>query len=99
MLNDTEPQKVAAIAAYDPILSNTRMPLRTMLYPLGFPLEITTNSPEVIAAADESWQYFSRAFSHCPVQLRVGVRGVGNGLPLPTPTHRGWLHLLLTAAD
>ena len=37
----------------DPVLSAFELPLRRTFYPLGFPLELQTNSAEVIAAASE----------------------------------------------
>jgi len=84
---------------HDPLLCNMRMPLHTVLYPLGFPLEITTNSPAVIAAARESWGHFPEAFAERPVHLRVGVVGSGNGASLPAPTHRAWLNLMAIVTD
>jgi len=97
--NYLSPLKMEATAPYDPVLSNMPMELREVLYPLGFPLEITTNSPEVVAAARESWGCFPKAFAKAPLRFRVGVMGEGGGAALPVPRHRAWLHLITTVAD
>ena len=81
------------------MLCNMKMPLHAVLYPLGFPLEITTNSPEVVAAARESWGHFPKAFSEPALHLRVGVMGTGNRAGLSAPTHRTWHNLLIGVAD
>ena len=51
----TENHDCCSDDANDPYLSRTAMPLRGIYYPLGFPLELTTNSKDVMAAAEESW--------------------------------------------
>lgn len=88
-----------AAAASDPLLCNTELPLCGTYYPRGFALEVTTNSAEVLAAAQESWGCFPRTFSEPPLQLRVGVMGTGGGVCPPLPTCRSWQNLLLTIAD
>ena len=90
---------VAAAAQYDPVLCDMRMPLHAVFYPLGFTLEICTNSPEVVAAAGESWGHFQSAFAEPPLQLRVGVMGAGNKAHMTVPTYRAWLNLMIAAAD
>jgi len=57
----------------DPVLSNASLPLRALHFPLGFPLEIATNSPAVLAAAQQSWGSFRPMFSCPPLTLRIGV--------------------------
>jgi hypothetical protein len=57
----------------DPLLYDFEMPLQATYYPFGFSLEITTNSPEVLAAAEESWGHFRKSFSEPPLQIRIGV--------------------------
>ena len=37
--------------ACDPLLSNVHLPLRRIYYPLGFAIEVITNSDEVFSAA------------------------------------------------
>ena len=56
------------------MLSNFELGLRRMYYPLGFPLEVQTNSLEVLAAAAENWGLFSQRFDIPPMRLALGVR-------------------------
>lgn len=53
--------------------SMTKLPLRALYFPLGFPLEIQTNSPAVLAAARQSWGLFQSRFSYPPLTLRLEV--------------------------
>ena len=39
----------------DPLLRGIDLPLYGAYYPLGYRAEITTNSPDVLEAARESW--------------------------------------------
>lgn len=88
-----------ASTSVDPLLCDVELPLRGVYYPRGFPVEITTNSPEVLAGAQESWGLFQHAFSESPLQFRVGVIGTGNGVCPPIPTCRAWRNLFLNLAD
>jgi hypothetical protein len=40
--------------ACDPLLSDVQLPLRRIYYPLGFAIEVITNSDEVFSAAASS---------------------------------------------
>jgi hypothetical protein len=85
---------------HDPVLSDFRLPLRAVYYPLGFAVEIATNSGEVLAAAEESWGRFQKAFSEPPVRLEIGVTAEDSQECLPPPPScwaRG--HLLTNIAD
>ena len=84
--------KAVEASEFDPVRSMTELPLRALFFPLGFPLEIHTNSPAVLAAAEQSWGLFQPKFSYPPLTLRLGVgenasRLVrctsGAGLPFP----------------
>jgi hypothetical protein len=98
---DTESLDASAIlplTAQDPVLCDVELPLCQIYYPRGFAVEITTNAPEVLEAAQESWGQFSKAFSEPALQFRVGVAGAGGFCP-PVPACRAWRNLLLTVAD
>jgi hypothetical protein len=84
--------------AMDPVLSDIELPLRGVFHPRGYTLEITTNSPDVIAGAQESWGQYRREFPETAIQFRVGVLGAGNGVP-PMPTCRAWRHMMVSVAD
>src|SRR5579863_4055454 len=96
---ETATPEFSAAAPYDPVLCDMKMPLHSVYYPLGFKLEIHTNSPEVISAAGDSWGHFQSTFAEPPMQLRVGVMGTGNKAHLTAPRYRAWLNLLIAASD
>lgn len=83
----------------DPLFYDLELPLRAVYHPLGFSVEIATNSELVLAAAQESWRHFRRVFAEPPIQLRVAVlKGGPRKCPLP-PTVRGQRNLLVRVAD
>jgi len=84
---------------FDPLLYTFEMPLRAVFYPVGFPLEIATNSKEILAAAQESWECFGKVFSHPPLQLRIGVLEGGPAECPPNPVHRQQCNLRACVAD
>jgi hypothetical protein len=84
---------------HDPILCDFELPLRAVYCPLGFALEVLTNSRAVLAAAQESWGMLRRHFDCPPVRLCVGVlEGNLTEIP-PAPVVRGRRHLMTLTAD
>jgi hypothetical protein len=81
------------------VLSYFRLPLRGAYYPLGFALEIATNSSEVLAAAEESWGGFHQKFSELPLRLEIGVMADGSRDCPPPPGCRSRGNLLTIVAD
>ena len=74
---------LTAQAAPDPVLSDFSLPLRRTFYPLGFPLELETNSEDVVQAASEGWGAFTPAYTGSPVRMRLGVmEGDSGAVPL-----------------
>lgn len=59
----------------DPLGYREALPLEVRLFPLGFPLTLKTNSPEVVAAGREGMGEFEAAFDTAPIELRVAVEG------------------------
>jgi hypothetical protein len=87
------------IVKEDPLLYDVDLPFRGLYHPLGFSVEIVTNSRSVLEAAQESWGHFRKVFFEPPVQLRIGVlEGDSKECP-PVPTCRAWQHLLSNIAD
>jgi hypothetical protein len=82
----------------DPLAERVSLPIRRTFCPLGFPLEIATNSAEVIEAARESWGSFPREFARTPIRIRVVVEDGGSD-PAPEPTYRSQHELLLIVSD
>jgi len=88
-----------AVTAADPVLRDFRLPLRGTYYPLGFALEIATNSGEVLVAAEESWGGFQKKFSELPLRLEIGVMADGSRDCPPPPVCRSRGNLLTIIAD
>jgi len=84
---------------FDALLYEFEMPLRAMHYPVGFPLEVVTNSEEILAAAKESWGYFEMAFARQPLEIRIGVLEGGSAECPPEPVHRQQRNLRACVAD
>jgi hypothetical protein len=83
----------------DPVSSRTPLPLQETFYPLGFPVEIATNSKEVLHAAAESWAAFGKMFDTQPIQVRIAVtKGRFRECP-PVPVCRLHQNLFSYIAD
>jgi hypothetical protein len=85
--------------ADDPLLSDQELPFHGVFYPLGFALEITTNSDQVMEAAQESWGHFREAMAEPPVHLRVVVVEGGQKECPPDPKLRAQQNLVVRVAD
>lgn len=77
----------------DPLGYGAPLPLEARYYPAGFPLTIRTNSPDILAAAAQSWDEFQPLFQAPPIELRVLVEGESSA-PLESPVFRAQGHLL-----
>jgi HPr Serine kinase C-terminal domain len=83
----------------DPLLYDFELPLRATFYFLGFPIEIITNSSEVLSGAEESWGMFRKVYSEPSIQIRIGVLpGITEECP-PRPICRGQRNLITLVAD
>lgn len=83
----------------DPLLSNVNLPLRALFHPLGFSLEIVTNSQAVMAAAQASWGHFQKRFSVPALKIHIGVLQGGTADCPPAPVCRTQGDLLSMIAD
>ncbi len=83
----------------DPMLIRAELPLSACFYPLGFPLQIETDSPAVLRAAEESWRLFLRIFDVAPLRLRLGVEKAGGEPPPAAPSYRAQRNLIAIVAD
>jgi energy-coupling factor transporter ATP-binding protein EcfA2 len=75
------------------------LPLRGTFLPLGYSIEIMTNSPAVLAAATESFGHMRSSRDDTRLQIRVGVSGRGSSACPPEPTRREFDHLYSLVAD
>jgi hypothetical protein len=82
----------------DSLSERAALPISQTLYPLGFPLEITTNSAEVVAAAAESWGSYPGEFEREPIRIRAIVEPRGEADPLP-PVYRSQHGLVAIVSD
>jgi hypothetical protein len=90
---ETGPVERDALDA-DPLLCKMQLPLRAIFYPLGFAVEISTNSQAVLDAARESWRNLSQR--HSSPMLRIGI-AITPGEPAdcpPSPVVRAHRQLL-----
>ena len=84
---------------FDPLRQGVRLPLEAVFYPLGFALELATNSPDVMAAAEENWSGFAPAFEHPPIRLRIAVDEDNPGPCPESLIFRAQRHLLTMISD
>lgn len=74
-------------------------PLRRQFYPLGFPVEIRTNSVEVLQMAEEVWGKFEKLYDTDPIRVDVHVAEYDLAECPPEPSYRLMWPLMLTVAD
>ena len=85
----------------DQPLLNVAMPYQAVFYPLGFPVEVRTNSANVLEAASQSWSKFGHRFDAVPIRIQLGVTADAkdsSSLP-PAPLCRVQDHLVSHIAD
>ena len=97
----------------DPVLARVCFGHRQQFFPLGFPLELTSNCAQILPIAAESWSGFTQLFDTAPFRLQVGVidagrktadgapgvYGQGESVCPPAPSYRVQEHLLSMVAD
>jgi hypothetical protein len=106
MKNSTNPETVEIFgevesSEFNPMQSMKELPLRAVYFPLGFAIEIETNSTAVLTAAEQSWGLFQRKFFYPPLTLRLIVRecALDSGEVPPTPVCRSQGNLLSNIAN
>lgn len=63
-------------------LEACELPLREMFYPLGFPTELRTNSPEILTQTRLLWSVYEKGFDTDPIRVEVRVvEDDSGGLP------------------
>jgi hypothetical protein len=83
----------------DPVFTDVDLPLRRIFYPLGFPLQLETNSRDVMEAASEGWGEFAPTFTEASVRICLGVSESDGMLTQPRSYFRSRGHLLSIIAD
>src|SRR5215467_12994265 len=85
----------------DPLLYHLDFPFRASFSPLGFPMCVSSNSPALVAAAEQTWGRFPALFAAEPIHLRVGVSEICSELPQPPVlrAHRGIITVISNALN
>ncbi len=83
----------------DPVLADFALPLRGLYHPLGFSVEIITNSPAVLDAAQLSWGREQQVFPDPAITLKIGVTQDGSDKLPPPSVCRSRDNLLTMTAD
>ena len=83
----------------DALLCDLELPLHRTFYPLGFAVEIITNDPDVLEAAEESFGHRRLRRGHAALQVRIGISEGGSSKCPPEPTRREYNHLYSLVAD
>jgi hypothetical protein len=83
--------------ASDPFLSDLELPFVRTFYPLGFAVNLATNSADVLECARESWSGWARQFDTDPVEIRMVVQEEGE--LAPEPQYRSRDHLFTIVSD
>lgn len=82
----------------DQLMLRARLDQRAEFYPLGFPLQIATNSPDILSAAEQTWGSRTQAFDRPPLEMRVIVH-LDGPVPPAEPVYRAQKHLLTFTGD
>lgn len=95
---DTSP---TTLAPEDSLVRDAELPLRGTFFPLGFPVEVITNSVEVLEAAAKSWNVFYPQFEAPPLVLKLAVAPDPKDIspPPPVPLFHRHGHLATHIAD
>ncbi len=83
----------------DPLLAYVPFALRQTFYPLGFPVEIETNSSDLLRLAGVSWPSDRQSERVPPIVLRIGVTQSENTDCPPAPVVRAQRQLLTVIAS
>ncbi len=70
-----------------------------MFYPYGFPTEVKTNSPEILAEFEEIWGIFGKRFETHPIRVDVHVVESEATERPPAPSYRLMMPLMAIVAD
>ncbi|MDW5265156.1 MULTISPECIES: aldolase [Acidobacteriaceae] len=83
----------------DSLLYDFELPFHRTFYPLGFAVEIMTNDPDVLVAANESFGHRRLRRGSIALQVRIGISSGGSSKCPPEPTRREYNHLYSLVAD
>lgn len=90
---------IAPSGAPDPLNASVPLPHHHVLFPYGFPVQIKSNEPAIIRAAEQSWAAFPPRFRETPLQIRLLVSGPRATRRPPLPVLSAQANLLAIVAD
>jgi len=93
------PEICATFRLQDALVCDMDLPYRRSFYPLGYSIEIVTNEPAVLAAAEQSFGHVRSLRQTTPLQVRVGVTHQKGAVLPPEPERHAFAHLFSLAAD
>jgi hypothetical protein len=96
---ETANENVNSRKPFDPYLRFVEMPFTAVFYPLGFPLEFSTNSEDILGAAYECWGEFRQQFDTPPLKFRIGLVEDGSKVCPPGPNARAHRGIIVRIAD
>lgn len=101
VLKDTQREATAPKVGrpQDDLRYNMELPLRATFYPLGFAIDILTNDPDVLLAAQESFGHRRMRRGNAGLQIRIGVSATDERVCPPEPTRREYNHLYTLTAN
>ena len=87
------------IAIVPVLITDVPLLRRATFYPLGFPVEIATNSEAVLEAAGESWGNFREEYAAAPMTVSITVTEEEDDEMPPRPKFRAHGHLMSVVGD
>ena len=79
------------------MLARVDLPFRRAYHPIGFQLQLATNSDDVLEAARECWSSYELEFTSEPIEMRVVVGAEGR--LARRPSFRLYRHLMSIVSD
>ena len=95
----TSTKAISAGRPQDALLSKMDLSLRQIYNPLGYSVEIITNDPKILTAADDSFGHIRTARESTSLQIHIGVSYRPRAECPPEPTRREYNHLYSLVAD
>jgi hypothetical protein len=83
----------------DVVRARMEFPFTRTFYPLGFPVEMSTNSEAVLDIATKGWGAFTAVFTSPPIRIQIGVLDVGSDECPPATTCLVQKHIFSFVAD
>jgi len=81
------------------MMQAVELPLERVFFPLGYPMRISTNSSQVLRAAEESWGPYQSEFPGPELRLRIAVSKDDGPPQFLVPVCRTQWHMWVNVAD